>query len=394
MGDDGNALQLLTKKGLINFSVQHVIAEYLDCRETLETYADRGKLDPEKQRVITQCKQKLEETREALMPAKWWKCRKVFVAWRLIHRMGEDFILLMNCEELAAQGHKILHDLKTSPLPDIVRLDWISQVDEKLKKLDAALQEANTRSHAAMTAASKNAATVAPQPHPCVDRGTAQLFRTVTNIINDSVDDRFWELWSSRFLLLIYVILLALGLGWLLWQLDKPGGFSLHITGVLILGAMGGIASGIMTTEQEYMAKGHFWLPVFSCPAVRVIQGALAAMIVFWMIQCHYLIRIDPPLERYNKAYLCMTSPVWKDPAYQRNSPRERAVHKHQFANHSSAKRDPMLDLNAPPGKQIYLYFLVLFAAGFMGDKILKFLSDKVTSRLFAEAEKTKEPKK
>jgi hypothetical protein len=111
------------------------------------------------------------------------------------------------------------------------------------------------------------------------------------------------------------------------------------------------------------------------------------------MIQCHYLIRINPPLERYNKAYSCMTSPVWRDPVFQLNSPRDRSTHKH-FSSYSSAKKDPMLDLNAPPGKQIYLYLLVLFASGFMGDKLLKFLSDKVTSRLFAEAEKSKEPKK
>jgi hypothetical protein len=65
-----------------------------------------------------------------------------------------------------------------------------------------------------------------------------------------------------------------------------------------------------------------------------------------------------------------------------------------RFSSYSSEKKDPILDLKAPPGKQIYLYLLVLFVAGFMGDKILKFLSDKVTSRLFSEAEKTKEPKK
>jgi hypothetical protein len=285
--------------------------------------------------------------------------------------MGEDFILLMNCEELSAQGHKILHDLKTSPLPDIVRLEWISKVDERQKELEAAQKQAD----------------------PDIDKCTPQLYRTITNIINDSVDDRFWEIWSGRFLIFTYAILLALGMISLLVQFSSPGGFSLSLAGVLLLGAMGGMTSGIMTTEQEYMAKGHFWLPVLSCSVIRMIQGSLAAMIVFWMIQCHYLIRINPPLERYNKAYSCMTSPVWRDPVFQLNSPRDRSTHKH-FSSYSSAKKDPMLDLNAPPGKQIYLYLLVLFASGFMGDKLLKFLSDKVTSRLFAEAEKSKEPKK
>jgi hypothetical protein len=35
----------------------------------------------------------------------------------------------------------------------------------------------------------------------------------------------------------------------------------------------------------------------------------------------------------------------------------------------------------------------MLFLAGFTGDKLLKYISDKVTSRLFNEAEKTKEGK-
>lgn len=407
MEKDTSPEQLLLRKGFINFSVQHVVAEYLDCQETLNCFAARWESDPEKQRIIKQCHQKLEETREALMPAQWWKTRKVFIAWRLIHRMGEDFILLMNCAELAAQGQKILHDLKTSPLPDIVRLDWIAHVNDMQKKLQEALQQAES-------AQQEDPSQPAPQKQkePCIARGTAQLYRTVTNIINDNVDDRFWEIWSSRLLLFTYVILLAVGFIWFISQLAKPGGFSLCFVSVLFFGAMGGIASGIMTTEQEFMAKGHFWLPLLSCPTLRIIQGALAAMIVFWMIQCHYFIRINPSLERYNKAYLCMTSPVWRDPVFIKNSPRHLTTYaqsRHSSArkapkrelsalatqsHYSSAKKDPMLDLNAPPGKQIYLYFLVLFAAGFMGDKLLKFLSDKVSSKLFAEAEKTKESKK
>lgn len=371
MGEEKSHIRIMKGKGVINYSVQHVVAEYLDCKETLETFADREGNDADKERVIKQCRQKLEEIREALIPSRWWKCRKVFVAWRLIHRMGEDLILLMSCEELYAQGHKILHDLKTSPLPDIVRLDWVSKIDEKQKKLEESLQK----------------------PSPCIEKGTTQLYRTVTNIINDNVDDRFWDIWSRRFLILIYSILLAVGMGWLLSMFAGPAGFSLAVSGVLLIGAMGGVASGIITTEQEYMAKGHFWLPVISYPAVRMTQGALAAIIVFWMIQCHYLIRIEPPLERYNKAFFCMTSPVWRDPAFQRNSIRTKTGIV-RFSSYSSEKKDPILDLKAPPGKQIYLYLLVLFVAGFMGDKILKFLSDKVTSRLFSEAEKTKEPKK
>ncbi|NVN89269.1 MAG: hypothetical protein HXX11_01585 [Desulfuromonadales bacterium] len=380
MDDNNQSDRFLQRRGVINFSAQHVVAEYLDCCQKLATMADRGQSEPLKQRIIDQCARKLAEVHESLMPTKWWKFRKIFIAWRLIHRVSEDMLLLMDAEELSAEGRKTLHDLKTAPLPDIVRLDWISMIEEKQKKLDESLKQAV----------------------PVMEKGTAQLYRTAANVINDNVDDRFWDIWSRRLLILIYSILLVLGISFLLLQFARPGGFSLALGGVLLLGAMGGLASGILTGEQEFMAKGHFWIAVFSFPLVRTTQGAVAALIVFWMIQCNYLIRIEPPLERYNRAYLCMTSPVWHDPVFIRNLPGRvagKASHARNtpflpYSSPKSEKKEPLLDLKAPPGKQIYLYLLVLFFAGFTGDKLLKFMSDKVTTRLFSEAEKTKESKK
>jgi len=370
MTNEDSSMQFLKRRGVVNFSVEHVISEYLDCRETLEIFADRWQSDIDRQKTIVQARLKLKEIHEALMPEKWWICRKIFLAWRLIHRVGEDLILLMNCEELAAQGRKIIHDLKTSPMPDIVRLDWISKVEDKLKKLEEALQKGTGD----------------------IEKGTPQLFSTVTNIINDNVDDRFWDIWCRRLLILIYTVLLVLGLSGLFLQFWQSGVFSLGFDDVILLGAMGGVASGILTTDQEYMAKGHFWVSIVSHPLTRLTQGALAAVIVFWMIQSNYLIKIDPPLERYNKAFYCMTAPVWHDPAFVRNSARHKR-NTGAFHSFSSAKKDPILDLKAPPGKQIYLYLLVLFFAGFTGDKLLKYVSGKVTTRLFAEAEKSKESK-
>lgn len=380
MSDANQTDHFLQRRGVINCSVQHLVAEYLDCSQKLATLSERGRGDPSRQRIIDQCTRNLAEIREALMPSQWWRFRKIFVAWRLIHRVSEDMLLLMNAEELAAEGHKTLHDLKTAPLPDIVRLDWISKIEAKQKKLEEALQQAD----------------------PVVERGTAQLYHTASNIINDNVDDRFWDIWSHRLLVFIYSILLVLGISILLVQFSRPEGFSLALGGVFLLGAMGGLASGILTSEQEFMAKGHFWIAVFSFPLIRATQGAVAALIVFWMIQCNYLIRIEPPLERYNKAYLCMTSPVWHDPAFVRNLPGRGAAHLtpggkpvfSRFSSPRSEKKEPLLDLKAPPGKQIFLYLLVLFFAGFTGDKLLKFMSERVTSRLFSEAEKTKESKK
>jgi hypothetical protein len=176
MSCEDNSIQFMKHRGTVSFSIQHVIAEYLDCREKLKTFTDRWPGDPDRQKTIVRAHLKLKEIREALMPEQWRICRKIPLAWRLIHEVKEDLILLMNCEELASQGRKIIHDLKTSPLPDIARLDCISRIEEKLEKLEEAFQNGNGE----------------------IEEGTPQLFRTVTTIINDTIDDtiddRFWDI--------------------------------------------------------------------------------------------------------------------------------------------------------------------------------------------------------
>jgi hypothetical protein len=52
-----------------------------------------------------------------------------------------------------------------------------------------------------------------------------------------------------------------------------------------------------------------------------------------------------------------------------------------------------LLTLKAKKGKQNYLYLLVLLFAGFAGDKLLKTIADRATTKLIAQAEKTKEAK-
>ena len=50
-----------------------------------------------------------------------------------------------------------------------------------------------------------------------------------------------------------------------------------------------------------------------------------------------------------------------------------------------------LVTLTAREGRQSYLYLLVLLFAGFAGDKLLKTIADRVTTKLIARAEKTKE---
>ena len=412
----------------MNFSVEHVVAEYLDCLQTVEIYSSRipAEGEDEKKQMVAQIKQKLETVRLALYPIKGG--RKIFVAWRLLHRVGEDLILLMTFEELLAQGRKVLHDLKTSTMPDIVRLDWLPKVEESVKSLEGLCSktEAERKTEEAKILCS------------------AHLFAVVANIINDLVDDRFWDIWARKYMAFIYGVLLAAGL-LLLIILFKLNGVYLSFFSIPLIGMIGGLASGILTSDQDFIAKGHFWISTLSYPLLRMVQGGLAALLMFAMIQSGYLISISPPIDAQPRlpfyfvnntssatgvvpfaklssaakakqttlspfssskgakgapsSKLASGAPVQK----QKSSARTQTTGASVQTQRSSARRatgaegkdgtKALLPLTAPTDRQFFLYFIMLLLSGFVGDKLLKMISDKVTTRLFAEAEKTKDAK-
>lgn len=380
----------------MNYSVEHVVAEYHDCLETAKIYSARVKeAENEKIQLVTQIESKLEQIRLALFPVEGR--RKVFLAWRLIHRVGEDLILLMTFDELLALGRKVLHDLKTSNLSDIVRLDWLPKVEESVKRLETLCDKSEEEIKKAEVQI----------------RCASQLFCTVTNIINDYVDDRFWDIWARKYMTFIYSLLLAANMLALL-GFFKFCGVHLSYVSIAFIGVIGGLASGILTSEQEFFAKGHFWVTTVSYPLQRMLQGWLAALLMFAMIQAGFLVRILPPIDEQQQApytfvpfanATSLTKVKQATPALspqkgkQRPSPETTSTKSAprvpvQSAMTSAISREgtkALLDLRAPDDKQFYLYFVMLLIAGFVGDKLLKAISDKVTSRLFAEAEKTKE---
>jgi hypothetical protein len=132
---------------------------------------------------------------------------------------------------------------------------------------------------------------------------------------------------------------------------------------------------------------------------VRPIQGTLAAMAMFWMLQSEYLITIDPPLKNETRIFSAMSGSSQAGVSSASVVPVGESTRLGVAANNtghkrsSIGKRSSVIVLNAADGKQIYLYVLVLLLAGFSGDKMLKTVSDKVTGRLFTEADKTKEAK-
>ncbi len=360
MSEQEDRSQLFAKK-LMNPSLEHLIGAMIGYRKTLDFFRQKNGSQDNLKRIEV-CEDKLREVELALFPEHFFNRKKVFLAWSLLHQVCEDLFLMLNRDELLAEGKQLLANIKMSALSETAKKEWVPKLEEQLKRLEAS--DFNES-----------------------DLPTAQnLFKMSMVTLNNQVDTLFWDIWSKKFSGLIYTLSLISGLAAFAYIYSRPYGFSFCIGNVLLLGALGGVASGILTSEPQYLAKGHFWVSTFYYALVRPAQGALAALIMFWLVQSQYLITIDPAVDCKSVVfsnYSCSSSSAAGEVKQAQKEGNEIKEEKE--------KRNALIVLNAAKGKQAYLLMLLLLMAGFSGDKLLKSVSDKVTSRLFTEAEKTKE---
>jgi hypothetical protein len=359
----------------MNPGVEHLVGMLMEYRAAIEEYRLHLKGDAERKALLDLCEHKIEEAERALLFNGRFRV-KIFVAWDLFHQIAADLILCMEAPELSAYGRKLIGDIRLSSLPDTTKTDAILRLDNSLKKLDGQNPDATD-----------------------LDRAR-HVARTETRTLNTHVDSLFWDIWTRKFICLIYTGLLLLHLLVFLNRYSAGTGFDITcISNVALLGAMGGLLSGIFSGDIQSIAKGHFWVSTLYYSLVRPVQGALAAMAMFWMLQSQYLIKIEPPLDEGSSIFTNLSSGRGKSSTSTLKQVKSAKTSGEAFTNNSSGKqnasekRTSLIVLNSAAGKQGYLYVLVLLLAGFSGDKLLKTVSDKVTGRLFAEAEKTKESK-
>lgn len=357
-----------------NPSIETLVAKYLEYRERLERHDRKEPGSDDEVECILFCRAKLDEVESALFPADGAR-KKVFAAWQLLHRVGEEMILLMDQNELSAYGLRLEVEIKTSTLPDVQKTDWTKKISETVKKCAASGCNDEELKHA------------------------RHMFKNMHRAVNSIVDDSFWDLWAKKLLALSYTVLLILAILWLLIEMSRNA--CLTPLKILTLGAAGGLLSGILTGERETIPKGHFWAPITYYILARPALGALAALVTFWMIESQFLITIDPPLTEDVKAFTCASSakgkfvtPQVSEPPHPQESPQRSGPQVEKSGKKEKGSIDvSMVTLTAKKGKQNYLYLLVLLFAGFAGDKLLKIVADRVTAKLIAQAEKTKELK-
>jgi len=279
---EGAENSIICKK--MNPSRQYLIGKQRDYRMRLDQYRVRWGGNPEKMAIISACQSHLDDIDLMLGDNCAKRFKKTFTIWHLFHRIDEYFYLLMNGSELKAQGWELVQGLKISPISLQTKTDWIVKIQEMLKKFDG--------------------------PDAATERDVneaAQILTAASYIHNDCIDNLFWDYWCRKFFALIYtaslLVLLSLFIG--LYCYAK---IALSACSALLIGAIGGLVSGIMTGQIESIPYGQFWVSTIYQALVRPIQGAIAALMVFWMLQSQYMVKIEPPLMPGRVVFTCSSS--------------------------------------------------------------------------------------
>lgn len=360
-------LRLLNR--FFNPSIEHLVSKYLEytnCIELLCKKREKGHLPEEEKEdardlALRFCQDKLKELHLLLFPSFGMGAR-VIAAWQLLHRVSEEMILLMSREELLGFGIRLKRQIATTAMPEILKKEWTDIVKGQLAKIAKA------------------------QPPQDDIRETRQLFKNIYRSVNDAVDDQFWDLWAKKFLAFSYTIALAL-LTAIFFIGELTYGPCLTLGKILLLGAMGGLMSGVFTSEGDSLPKGHFWVPTLYYLLARPLMGLLAALVIFWAVESQFLVAIEPPYR--GRIIACETA----DKEGGEAAPSEiSALPPATVKDAGEVKVSPMT-MKARTGREHYLYMLLFLCAGFGGDKLLKAIADRVTTKLIARAEKTKEPK-
>jgi|GEM_PF-2108911 len=385
---------------LKNPSLQHLTSRLIEYDQLLGRLEVRVEAitdgDNEKKKILANCRNYLGEARKSIEFS-----HQVILVWQLIHRLSEDTILLLTYDELVAEGEHLVHDIKMSSMSESIKTEWTKITEGKLAHLRELTEKDDDSIQTDTKIKSK------------VEKETVQIaesFRMIANLLNDHLDGAFWDIWFRRLLTVCYMISLLLGLFLLSpyytdW-IKNPATLLSSFLGIGLLGAVGGSASGVISGDHEFAQKGHFWLPLSYYVLVRPTFGALAAIIMFWMIQGGLFVTISPLLSSKEMGAASFQTPSIqiqsahdvvppKTPQTQLGMAPDPAGKGNAVGFAPENRSDSLIVFHARnENGSLYIYLLLLMFAGFSGDKLIRTVSDRAFARLFAQAEKTKESTK
>jgi len=302
-------------------------------------------LTDEQKRVAGICKVYLDKARDlldrpAFAPTPPFLSRKhPHLVWELLHRVDEQFILLLTPEEFAGKAVEVKTAFDLNITEEKSRADWIGPKGRLIAVID--------RLHKGDALPADRAAV-----------------REALQLVNEQMDRSFWQLsantltsvWSAAILGLLLVLAWCSHTGNALHGLAQ-GGLVTHSKTLLVLGLMGAYVSNVLTREDFlYVRGGPFFRYFLLHLLAKPLMGAFASLFVFVLEKSKLLFAIVTP---------------------------DGAVG-HGAASH-------LVTINVGAADAGYVYAALAIASGFGADKLLRSTFDSVLKRLEQRAEKTKD---
>ncbi len=298
------------------------------------------------QYVLRRCRENLDQVTTLDDP---WRPHHPQLVWRLLHRVDEDLLLVMPRPEALAAGQDLLAAFEMNVTEPKLRLAWLGE-DGKNGPLPKAIEQ--LRGKAEFTSSGKEDEE---------DEKARHLLRQGLRLVNEQMDNGFWNLSSTTFTALASGI--ALGIAMLaFWQLHcasslrlDPGApeFALddrQLGSLALLGLMGGYLSNALTREGFLYPPGVSYLRYLLLYLVgRPVVSAFGAVLLALLVKIGFFLVINP------------------------------------------TDRTGIVALHVNPRDVGYAYGMLAVVAGFAADKLLRDMIGRVMTLLEQKAEKTKE---
>ncbi|HEX3019561.1 MAG TPA: hypothetical protein VHP36_04635 [Chitinispirillaceae bacterium] len=387
-------------KRMINPSLAILLSEVIDIEKNLELLGSQKNFNDQKKILLKHCNDKIKLVRISITS---FGQKKVNFAWRLLHRVKEDMILLMEREELETECRRTINKINRSVMINAEKTGWTEKISIGLERLQKASQSESKGEY----------------DHQL--KKLQVICKGASAELNDLTDDQFWDIWTIRWMQIIYSFMGVVTLTLFIWKyIACP---ELDIYKVLLIGMLGSLASGLISGVKEFFAKGTFWIPTLYYTIGRPLVGIISAIVMLWLIMGKILISIEPMGDICIEAGKCCSEknrtqcPLQNPDSIKSDTGKGLSENNHSnnllmVQNNQQEKRSEKKDSvdqssnesDTTRGNTILIYYtapnecsaqiiimVFLFFAGFAGDKLLKSISCKVIERMFINAEKTKD---